>query len=214
VQLVVIAEEPRVDGIDGRLSPPWTLQQAVDIRLAALADTLDAVAATPASRRVLALDGQPGPWLPAGFDVVAPRRGSLGNLLFGAFEDCFHVADEPVVLIGMDTPQITVEHLTSAQLVLDTSAEAVVGATPAGGTWIIGLSYLHPAAFAGVPASGNDTAPAQVERLRECGYRVSITDELRDLGDAQDAIDLAAQCPTSRLAAAVDAAVAGARRRH
>ena len=46
---------------------------------AALADTLDVVRACSAERRVLALDGEPGDWLPAGFEVVAQR----GDVLLG-----------------------------------------------------------------------------------------------------------------------------------
>jgi uncharacterized protein len=207
MQLVVIAQEPRPETMDGRLSPPWTLAQAAAVREAALADTLDTVAATSASRRVLALEGEPGPWLPPGFDVVLPRRGSLGNVLFGAFEDCFHVSDEPVVLLGMDTPQVTTDHLLTAQMLLDTSADAVVGATPVGGTWMIGLSHLHPGAFAGVPASDDDTAEDQIERLRACDYRVAVAEVLRDLVGVDDAVALAAELPDSRLATAVDRAV-------
>jgi uncharacterized protein len=210
VQLVVIAQEPSIELMDGRLSPPWTLRQAADIREASLVDTLEAVAAAPASRRVLALEGEPGAWLPGGFDVVAPRRGTLGNLLFGAFEDCFHVSDEPVVLIGMDTPQVTPEQLTAARLRLETSADAVVGATLSGGTWMIGLSHLHPGAFAGIPSGQDDTAEAQIERLAACGYRVAAADELRDLGTAEDAVALAAELAGTRLAAAVAAAVRAA----
>ncbi len=211
MQLVVLANEPRAELMDGRLSPPWTLGQAAKVREAALADTLATVAATPASRRVLALDGEPGPWLPDEFDVVAQRGGTLGNLLFGAFEDCFHVADEPVVLIGMDTPQVTDEQLLTVRMLLDTTADAVMGLTPTGGSWLIGLRHLHPDAFSGVPASDDDTGHAQLERLRACDYRVTLTDELRDLVDARDAVEIAGQMPGSRLAAAVEAAVGRAR---
>ncbi len=211
MQLVVLANEPRADLMDGRLSPPWTLGQAAKVREAALVDTLAVVTAAPASRRVLALDGGAGSWLPSDFDVVAQRGGSLGNLLFGTFEDCFHVSEDPVVLIGMDTPQLVVEQLLTVRMLLESTADAVVGLTPSGGTWLIGLNHLHPDAFSGVPASQDDTGHAQLERLRTCGYRVSLTDELRELNDARDAVEIAAQMPGSRLAAAVDAAVGPAR---
>ena len=211
MQVVVLANEPRPELMDGRMSPPWTLGQAAKVREAALADTLAVVAATSASRRVLALEGEVGPWLPAGFDVVSQRGGTLANLLFGAFEDCFHVADEPVVLLGMDTPQVAVDHLVTVRMLLETTADAVVGLTPTGGTWLIGLRHLHPDAFAGIPASGADTGQAQVERLEACGYRVTLTDELRELGDVHDAVELAALLPGSRLADAVQAAVRSAR---
>lgn len=207
MQLVVVAQQPRVDTIDGRLSPPWTLRQAVDIRAACLVETLRAAAVAPATRRVLVLDGEPGPWLPEGFDVIAPRRGSLGNLLFGTFEDCFHVSDEPVVLLGMDTPQVTRDHLSLARRLLETSADAVVGATPRGGTWLIGLAHLHPGAFAGVPSGQDDTAEAQIGRLAGCGYQVARIDELRELHDADDAVALAGALAGSAVAEAVEHAV-------
>jgi uncharacterized protein len=211
MQLVVIANEPRADTIDGRLSPPWTLGQAAQVREAALTDTLGIVAATTASRRVLALEGQPGPWLPDSFDVVAQRGGSLGNLLFGVFEDCFHVSNEPVVLIGMDTPQLTADNLLTAQVLLDSSADAVVGLTPGGGSWLLGLTHLHPDAFSGVPAGTDDTGTAQLERLRACGYQVALTDELREVGNARDAVEIAGQTPGSHLARAVDLVLNSAR---
>jgi glycosyltransferase A (GT-A) superfamily protein (DUF2064 family) len=206
MQLVVLATEPRADLMDGRLSPPWTLGQAAKVREAALAATLATVAAVPASRRVLALEGGEGPWLPAGFDVAAQRGGSLGNLLFGTFEDCFHVSSHPVVLIGMDTPQLSVDQLLTVRMLLETTADAVVGLTPTGGTWLIGLNHLHPDAFSGVPSRDDDTGHAQLDRLRTCGYRVSLTDELRELNDVHDAVEIASQLPGTRLADAVEAA--------
>ena len=205
MQLVVIAKEPVPGRVKTRLCPPCTPDEAAAIAAGAIADTLASVAATPASRRVVALDGQAGAWLADGFDVVAQRSGGLANRLFGAFEDCFHVSTDPVVLIGMDTPQVTVDHLLRAGMALESGADAVMGMAPDGGYWLIGLRHLHPAAFAGVPMSADDTGAAQLERLQQCGYHVALTEELRDVDDARDAVDVAAQIPGSRFAAAVEA---------
>ncbi|HLM51248.1 MAG TPA: hypothetical protein VK279_11935, partial [Solirubrobacteraceae bacterium] len=68
--LVVLAKAPVRGNVKTRLSPPCTPEQAADLAAAALADTLDAVLATPAARRVIVLDGHPGPWLPPGLDVL------------------------------------------------------------------------------------------------------------------------------------------------
>lgn len=205
MQLVVIAKEPVPGRVKTRLCPPCTPDEAAAIAAGAIADTLASVAATPASRRVVALDGQAGAWLADGFDVVVQRSGGLANRLFGAFEDCFHVSTDPVVLIGMDTPQVTVDHLLRAGMALESGADAVMGMAPDGGYWLIGLRHLHPAAFAGVPMSADDTGAAQLERLQQCGYHVALTEELRDVDDARDAVDVAAQIPGSRFAAAVEA---------
>ena len=204
MQLVVIAKEPVPGRVKTRLCPPCTPDEAAAIAAGAIADTLASVAATPASRRVVALDGQAGAWLADGFDVVVQRSGGLANRLFGAFEDCFHVSTEPVVLIGMDTPQVTVDHLLRAGMALESGADAVMGMAPDGGYWLIALRHLHPGAFAGVPMSADDTGAAQLERLQQCGYRVALTEELRDVDDARDAVDVAAQVPGSRFAAAVE----------
>ena len=45
-------------------------------------------AAMPARRRVLVLDGAPGPWLPPGFDVVPQCAGGLDERLAAAFAGC------------------------------------------------------------------------------------------------------------------------------
>jgi rSAM/selenodomain-associated transferase 1 len=203
MQLVVIAKEPLPGDVKTRLCPPCTLGQAATIAEAALADTLDAVAATPASRRIVALDGRPGDWLPRGFDVLAQRNGSLGNRLFGAFEDCFSVSPDPVVLIGMDTPQVSPDLLLSAELALGGRADAVMGMAQDGGYWLLGLSHLHPGAFSGVPMSADDTGEAQRRRLEECGYTVGLVDPLQDFDHVDAALAIAEMVPGSRFARAV-----------
>ena len=101
--LLVIAKEPVPGRVKTRLTPPYTPEQAARIAEAALADTLDAVVSTPADRRILALDGTPGRWLPPGVEVIAQRGGGLDERLANAFAD----VTRPTVLIGMDTPQVT-----------------------------------------------------------------------------------------------------------
>lgn len=46
---------------------------------ACLLDTLDVVASATATRKVLVLEGEPGPWIPACFDVAAQRGDGLGD---------------------------------------------------------------------------------------------------------------------------------------
>jgi len=73
--LIVLAKEPVPGRAKTRLSPPCTPAQAAGLAAAALADTLAAVLGAPASRRVVALEGRRGDWIPAGFEVVARDRG-------------------------------------------------------------------------------------------------------------------------------------------
>src|SRR5262245_58313140 len=61
--VIVLAKSPSPGRVKTRLCPPYTPVQAADVAAAALEDTLAAVAASTAERRVLALDGELGAWL-------------------------------------------------------------------------------------------------------------------------------------------------------
>ncbi|MEV0457233.1 glycosyltransferase, partial [Catellatospora methionotrophica] len=84
-QLLVIAKAPVPGRVKTRLCPPCTFEQAADIAAAALADTLDAVTATPAARRVLVVDGDHRP--PPGWTSLAQRGDGLGERLAAAYAD-------------------------------------------------------------------------------------------------------------------------------
>ncbi|NEA25616.1 glycosyltransferase, partial [Actinomadura bangladeshensis] len=82
--LIVIAKEPVPGRVKTRLTPAYTPCEAAALAEASLHDTLTAVAAAPAGRRTLALDGAPGPWLPGGFTVIAQRGTGLDERLAAA----------------------------------------------------------------------------------------------------------------------------------
>jgi uncharacterized protein len=193
--LVVIAKQPRPGRVKTRLVPPCTPGQAAALAKAALADTLQAVLATPARRRVLVLDGDPGPWLPPGFDIVPQCGGGLDERLAGAFA----AADGPALLIGMDTPQVTPSLLTVGWEV----ADAWFGPAADGGFWALGLRVPDPGLVRGVPMSVATTGASQRARLQAAGLRVAGLPRLRDVDTAADAVAVAREVPRSRFAAQV-----------
>ncbi|KMS72921.1 glycosyltransferase [Streptomyces viridochromogenes] len=191
--LLVIAKEPVPGRVKTRLTPPFTPSEAAALAEAALADTLRAVAATPASRRLLVLDGAPGPWLPPGFDVVRQCAGGLDERLAAAFAGC----DGPALLIGMDTPQVTPELLD----VDFADGDAYFGPAEDGGFWALGLAEPDPALLRGVPMSTPVTGAVQRERLVRAGLRVRDLPRLRDVDTAADAHAVAALAPQGKFAA-------------
>ncbi|CBG67611.1 DUF2064 domain-containing protein [Streptomyces sp. LBUM 1478] len=191
--LLVIAKEPRPGRVKTRLTPPFSPREAAALAEAALVDTLSAVAAAPADRRVLVLAGKPGPWLPPGFDVVPQGDGGLDERLAAAFALC----DGPALLIGMDTPQVTPELLA----VEPGGCDAYFGAAEDGGFWALGLTRPDPALLRGVPMSTPVTGAVQRARLVSAGLRVRDLPVLRDVDTAADAEAVAAVAPHSRFAA-------------
>ncbi|MGW1037191.1 TIGR04282 family arsenosugar biosynthesis glycosyltransferase [Streptomyces antibioticus] len=202
--LLVIAKAPVPGRVKTRLTPPFTPREAASLAAASLADTLRAVAAAPAARRVLVLDGAPGPWLPPGFDVVPQCAGGLDERLADAFARCAG----PALLIGMDTPQVTPELLG----VDFAGCDAYFGPAEDGGFWALGLAEPDPALLRGVPMSTPVTGAVQRERLAVAGLRVRELPRLRDVDTAADAHAVAALAPHGRFAARLARCTAGTAR--
>jgi SAM-dependent methyltransferase len=98
----------------------------------------------------------------------------------------------PVLLIGMDTPQITPAHLD----VDWGGADAVLGLSEDGGFWAIGLRTTDPqAVFESIPMSTMRTGAAQLGRLIDLGLSVRLLPPLRDVDLPSDAEAVALRYP-------------------
>ena len=148
---------------------------------AALADTLDAVSACGAGRRIVALAGAPGPWLPPGFEVIPQVDGGFDRRLAAAWA----AAGGAGVQIGMDTPQVTPALLDRALAALDDTS-AALGRAVDGGWWAIALRRPDPRVVLGIPMSTDATGAAQHARLRSLGLSVTTLPALVDLDTVAD----------------------------
>jgi glycosyltransferase A (GT-A) superfamily protein (DUF2064 family) len=198
VHILVMAKEPVPGKVKTRLCPPCTPAEAAEVAAAALADTLEAASRAGADRRILALDGRPGDWLPAGWTVVPQTEGSLNDRLRAAWG----AADGPGVQIGMDTPQVTAELLDDA-LGRIAPGRAQLGLADDGGWWALGLAQPHARSFVGVPMSADNTGRKQRARLESIGLAVELLPSLRDIDHFSDAVAVAAEAPTSATALVV-----------
>jgi glycosyltransferase A (GT-A) superfamily protein (DUF2064 family) len=198
--VAVIAKSPAPGAVKTRLSPPCTPAQAAGLAEAALRDTLAAVLATPVTRRVVVLAGQPGSWLPPGIDVVPQRGRGLDERLAHAFTDI----GGPALIVGMDTPQVTPQLLSTGVRWLSHSA-AVLGPALDGGYWAIGLRAPDERALVGVPMSRTFTCAAQRRRLADLRLPVVELPALMDVDDFTDARAVAAgMSPQSAFRVAVE----------
>ncbi len=200
-QVVVIAKEPVPGRVKTRLTPPFTPEEAAALAEAALVDTLTAVAATNVARRVLALDGAPGLWLPPGFDVIGQRGAGLDERIAWALTDTHVTLPLPLVLIGMDTPQVTPGLLAAAaEPLVSNTADATFGMAEDGGFWLLGLRKVDPGLVLGVPMSQPDTGARQLARLERAGLRIRQLPELIDVDTVREADHIAATTPGSAFA--------------
>lgn len=198
VALIVLAKAPASGRSKTRLCPPCTPAEAAALAEAALVDTLEAVeGASGIGRRILALDGAPGPWLGCGWRVVPQRGDGLDERLANAFAD----VGGPALLVGMDTPQVSPRMIEHAAASLGaTGADAVVGPALDGGYWAIGLRRPNTSVFLEVPMSTPRTLVAQRRRLVSLGISWRELPELRDVDTFADAVVVASSAPRSRFA--------------
>lgn len=195
--MMVLAKSPIAGTVKTRLCPPLDFAEAAAVAEAALHDTLAAVAACGAEQRVLILDGEPGPWLPAGFRVIPQRGATLVERLAAAWQD----TGGPALQIGMDTPQVDASILDSAMSTLDQSPRgAVLGLAEDGGWWAIGLVTGDRRVFHGVPMSTPHTGAAQRASLVRLGRDPVLLPALRDVDTWADAVHVADRHPVGRFA--------------
>lgn len=199
VTVAVVAKECLPGKVKTRLAPALTFDGAARVAAASLADTLDTVRALPATRRVLFFDGDVLPVGADGFHVLHQPGGGLDERLGFLFD----AIDGPLLLVGMDTPQVSAEAL--APLFEDAARDAWFGPAEDGGFWSLYLREPTGDLLRGVPMSQDDTGAVQLARLTDAGLDVGLLEPLLDVDTVADADRVAALAPDSRFAQALRA---------
>jgi len=194
--LVVIAKECVPGRVKTRLNPPLSLEQAARVAAASLSDTFRAVASLPATRRILAFEGNLLPDGSEDYEVIPQSSGGLDMRLAAIFDGC----PGPTVLIGMDTPQLTAEVLDPLFSDWPADVDAWFGPANDGGFWVLGLAEPDGSLIRGVPMSQDDTGAVQLRRLTDAGLRVRMLPELVDVDTIADAREVARQAPDGEFA--------------
>ena len=214
--LLVVAKAPEPGRAKTRLAATVGDVLAAEIAAAALLDTLDAVAATPVAKRVVAMTGDLGAAAGAdeirqrlrSFTVIPQRGGDFADRLANAHADAGSgFGGYPVLQIGMDTPQVTADVLTDcARRLLE--APAVLGLAHDGGWWVLGVAAPAMAeCLRSVPMSQPDTGELTLKALRDSGIDVATVPRFGDFDVADDVAAVREACgPASRFAKVTRAA--------
>jgi glycosyltransferase A (GT-A) superfamily protein (DUF2064 family) len=200
--VAVIAKECLPGRVKTRLSPPLSPEGAAALAQLSLSRTLDTVRLLPARHRVLAMAGTPAAADAEGFTVVPQATGGLDERLAAICD----AATGPLLIIGMDTPQFSADHV--APLLHDWSAgtpglDAWIGPATDGGFWALALLRPDGALIRGVPMSTDTTGAWQLARLIARGLSVGTLSELADMDHFSDALDIASAIPGTDFAHAV-----------
>lgn len=214
-RILVVAKAPVAGAAKTRLAATIGNEHAADMAAAALLDTLHTVAAAARATPVLALTGDllsaaRGAEISAAISDwhVVPQRGDdFAERLASAHADAGTLGPEPVLQIGMDTPQLSVADMDDMASALS-EAGAVLGPAEDGGWWLLGLrDPAHAQLLRDVPMSVADTGTATLQALESAGLQVLVGATLRDVDELADAEAVAVVCPEGSLFATAWAAL-------
>lgn len=213
VTVLVVAKAPSPGLAKTRLAATVGDQFAANIAAAALLDTLDVVAAAPVAAKVVALTGDLETAAGAAeirqrldsFTVIQQRGTDFADRLANAHTDAAN--GQPVLQIGMDTPQVTVDLLIDCARQL-LKAPAVLGLAHDGGWWMLGVRHAAAAeCLRAVPMSQPDTGELTLKALHNNGIDVTRLKQLADFDVVADVAAVRDACrPESRFAQVTRAA--------
>lgn len=205
---LVLAKAPVPGLVKTRLAAAVGVDVAAELAARALLDTL-AACADAFDECHLALEGDFADAVCASalreatvsWHVFAQCGGSLGDRLAHAHEHAAVTGPDPVVQVGMDTPQLTAADL---RVVADQvrPGTAVLGPALDGGWWVLGLQDPRAArCLVEVPMSTPVTGALTEQALHARGMRVRRAPALRDVDTFEDAVVVAAEAPWTQFAA-------------
>jgi glycosyltransferase A (GT-A) superfamily protein (DUF2064 family) len=196
---IAIVAKPCVPGkVKTRLHPDFTFEQAAVLAETSLKRTLDAVRAVPNAQPLLFFDGDELPDWAWGFHLLRQPGGDLDERLAHLFDS----VQGPLLLIGMDTPQVSSEQLE--RVVRDWSHSAWLGLAPDGGFWALGMREPDGSLIRGVQMSQEDTGQQQLKRVFDrFGSRLRLLEELEDFDNRESALRVANLIPDSTFSSLV-----------
>ncbi|MBA8816027.1 hypothetical protein FHX48_001100 [Microbacterium halimionae] len=193
--VAIIAKECRPGFVKTRLSPLLTPNEAAELAAASLADTIEFVSAIPATRRILFFDGIPPQGAKRlGFEVLPQPSGGLDQRLGFLFDEM----TGPSLMIGMDTPQVTIQDLAGPLTGWEKSIDCWFGPAIDGGFWALAMKEPDGSVIRGVEMSQPDTGQQQRSRLVDAGLQVRDLSTLRDFDHVEDIDEIASSIPGSR----------------
>lgn len=134
-----------------------------------------------------------------------PQQGAdLGERLLYAFRWIYTQGYQNIILIGSDSPHISLGIIADARVALN-EADVVLGPSDDGGYYLIAMHEPHDV-FSGIPMSTSVVTQRTIEQAERQGLTVRCIDPLFDVDELPDLLRLAQLLETDSLLAPATAA--------
>lgn len=129
-------------------------------------------------------DGWPSPL----YSKRLSDGADISSQLADAFEDAFHDGYRKVVMISIDTPELTAKHIEESFLSLRI-LEYSIGPGSSGSYYLLGMNHFEPSLFEGMPWQTETLLKStikQIGNLKEALYKLPV---LKQITTVQEQIE-------------------------
>lgn len=124
-------------------------------------------------------------WAGGKFGYLAQPEGELADRLIEGFELAFDQGATKVIIVASDVPDIRSELIQRAFNALN-QKDVVIGPSPDGGYYLIGLNNLHPGLFRDIRWSTRAVLRETLQNAKTSHLSVVLLPQLQDIDTAED----------------------------
>lgn len=199
--LGIYAKQPVSGQCKTRLCPPLNLDEAAELYLCSLQETVNRMRTKSGFDLAICYAGDRD-WFAENFTDLRliPQRGNdLGARMADSLNNFLQQGYQQAVLIGSDAPDLPLDLVRDAFSSL-LRAEVVIAPATDGGYVLIGEAQHHPELFTEIAWSTSDVLATTLQRIEQARIPAVILESWEDLDDLRSLQRFLRRSPTSRTA--------------
>ena len=126
-------------------------------------------------------------WIGKKYFYASQKGDDLGERMKNAFKLVFSHGAEKAIIIGTDIPDLTNELIENAINKLD-EKDLVIGPSPDGGYYLLGMKKYNPFLFEGITYSTNNVFGETIKIAEQNSLSYQILDSLLDIDTEEELI--------------------------
>ena len=185
--LIIIAKYPEEKNVKTRLKGSMPDEKRLDLYVSMLENTLNKLKSVPGVDTFIAYAPETGKdyFKRFGVGLILLPEGDLGVRMFHSFREVFKAGYHRAALVGADIPDLSSTIILKAFALLSLN-DIVYGPAVDGGYYLVGMRKLIKEIFEDVPWSSDQTLNRSIEKARQSGYSLALTETLSDVDTIDD----------------------------
>jgi rSAM/selenodomain-associated transferase 1 len=185
--LLIFIKNPRLGYVKTRLARTLGDEAALEIYHILLEKTRLAAIDIPVSRLLFYSEQiqSDDAWPASVFEKWVQTEGDLGVRMQHAFAQAFQLGAEKVAIIGSDCPELKPEILQKAYDLLERH-DFVLGPTPDGGYYLLGMRQMESAVFQDIAWSTEQVLTQTISVIEGLGKTYMVLPTLSDIDTESD----------------------------